>query len=100
MRCGCEIKMVPDMATAALPRPTEKIAIVSFLLVFLCGAVLGAVVLSFFDHTVHGTPPLTVGRSPPFSVREWKEELNLTDEQTVQLTSILDDVFRYYDNVL
>jgi len=93
--------MVPDAATTALPRPTEKIAIVSFVLVFLCGAVLGAVVMSFSGHaSLHGTPPLAVGPYTPISVREWKEQLNLTDQQTVQLTSILDDVVRYYDNVL
>jgi hypothetical protein len=93
--------MVQDMATASLPRPSEKIAIVSLVLVFLCGAVLGAVVMSFSGHAnLHGTLPLVAGIGSPFSVREWKEQLNLTDQQTVQLTSILDDVFRYYDNVL
>jgi hypothetical protein len=34
------------------------------------------------------------------SVTEWKQELNLSDQQTVQLTSILDDFSHYYDNVL
>jgi len=34
------------------------------------------------------------------SVNDWKTQLNLTEEQTVQLTSILDDFSRYYDNVL
>jgi len=93
--------MVQDTATAPLPRPNEKIAIVSFVLVFLCGAVLGAVVMSFRGHTnLHGTPPLAAAPGTPFSVREWKEQLDLTDQQTIQLTSILDDVFRYYDNVL
>lgn len=94
--------MVPDAATTnALPRPAEKIAIVSFVLVFLCGAVLGAVVMSFSGHVnLHGTPPLAAGPSTPISIREWQEELNLTDQQTTQLKSILDDVFRYYDNVL
>ena len=93
--------MASDLAAPALPRPTEKIAIVSFVLVFLCGAVLGAVVMSFSGHAnLHGTTPLAASLATPFSVREWKEELNLTDQQTVQLTSILDDVFRYYDNVL
>jgi Spy/CpxP family protein refolding chaperone len=93
--------MVPDAATTALPRPTEKIAIVSFVLVFLCGAVMGAVVMSFSGHaSLHGTPPLAAGASTPISIREWKEELNLTDQQTVQLKSILNDVFEYYDNVL
>jgi len=93
--------MAPDMATAALPRPNEKIAIVSFVLVFLCGAVLGAVVMSFSGHAkLHGTPPLAAGLGSPFSVREWKEQLDLSDQQTVQLTSILDDFSHYYDNVL
>jgi hypothetical protein len=87
------------MATATLPRPNEKIAILSFLLVFLCGAVVGAVVMSFSGHArLHGAPPVATGLS--MSVREWKEELNLTDQQTVQLTSILDDFSHYYDNVL
>lgn len=87
------------MATATLPRPNEKIAIVSLVLVFLCGAVLGAVVMSFSGHAnLHGTAPLTSGFS--MSVREWKEQLDLSDQQTVQLTSILDDFSHYYDNVL
>ena len=34
------------------------------------------------------------------SVTEWKQQLNLTDEQTTQLTSVLDDFSRYYDNVM
>jgi hypothetical protein len=91
--------MVPEMATAALPRPNEKIAILSFVLVFFCGMVLGAVVMSFSGHaSLHGSPPLATGLS--MSVREWKEELNLTDQQTDQLTSILDDFSHYYDYVL
>ncbi len=84
-----------------LPRPPEKIAIVSFVLVFLCGVVLGAVVMSFSGHAnLHGTSPLAAGLGTPVSIREWKEQLDLTDQQTVQLNSVLDDVFRYYDNVL
>jgi hypothetical protein len=91
--------MVPEMATAALPRPNEKIAILSFVLVFFCGMVMGAVVMSFTSHAnLHGSAPLAAGLS--MSVREWKEELNLTDQQTVQLTSVLDDFSHYYDNVL
>ena len=34
------------------------------------------------------------------AVNDWKRQLDLTDEQTVQLTSILDDFSRYYDDVL
>jgi Spy/CpxP family protein refolding chaperone len=91
--------MVPETGAPALPRPSEKMAILSFVLVFLCGAVLGAVVMSFSGRAgLHGAPPPATGLS--MSVTEWKEELNLTDQQTVQLTSILDDFAHYYDNVL
>jgi hypothetical protein len=87
------------MGTATLPRPAERMAILSFVLVFLCGAVLGAVVMSFSGHArLHGAAPVANGLS--MSVTEWKQELNLTDQQTVQLTSILDDFSHYYDNVL
>jgi Spy/CpxP family protein refolding chaperone len=34
------------------------------------------------------------------SIREWKEQLSLTGEQERQLTSVLDDFSRYYDNLL
>ena len=95
--------MQPESALATLPRPNEKVAIVSFLLVFLCGAVLGAVVMSVSGHAglhapVHGTR--TEPGSLSMSVMEWKQQLDLTDEQTAQITSILDDFSRYYDDVL
>lgn len=90
-------------AAIALPTPAGKVAIVSFVLVFLCGAVLGAVVMSVSGHAglhapSHGSRPLASGLS--MSVTEWKQQLDLSDEQTVQLTSVLDDFARYYDNVL
>ena len=88
---------------ASLPRPAERVAIVSLVLVFLCGIAVGAVGMSFSSHAgLHGTahtasvPPVR----PSMSITEWKQQLALTDEQTVQLTSILDDFSRYYDNVL
>jgi hypothetical protein len=91
--------MVSEITADALPRPNEKIAILSFVLVFLCGAVLGAVVMSFSGHaSLHGASPQASGLS--MSVTEWKARLDLTDQQTIQLTSILDDFSRYYDNVL
>jgi len=90
--------MASDIAVA-LPRPSERIAIVSFVLVFLCGAVLGAVVMSLSGHAdLHGTPPAAAGFS--MSVPEWRQRLDLTDAQTDQLKSILDDFSHYYDNLL
>jgi hypothetical protein len=94
--------MTSDTAFVALPAPAGRVAIVSFVLVFLCGAVLGAVVMSVSGHAglhaARSAAPAATGFS--MSVNDWKNELNLSEEQTVQLTSILDDFSRYYDNVL
>jgi len=72
---------------------------VSLLLVFLCGAVLGAMVMSYVRprmHSVRQAAP--VGLS--VSISEWKKELDLSEEQVRQLTSILDDFGHYYENLL
>jgi Spy/CpxP family protein refolding chaperone len=92
--------MPTEVSASALPQPAEKTAIVSLVLVFLCGAVFGIVLMTLSSrlHPVHGTPPPAAGLS--MSVAEWKQGLDLTPEQTVQLTSILDDFALYYDNVL
>lgn len=91
--------MASNTTAAALPRPVEKIAIISFVLVFLCGMVLGALAMSWSGHAnLHGAAPAADGLS--MSVTEWKDRLNLTDQQTEQLKSILDDFSHYYDNVL
>ena len=47
----------------------------------------------------HPNPPASAGLSP-VSVTEMKDGLNLSDDQTRQLTSILDDFSHYYDNLL
>ncbi len=87
------------MSSISLPRPAERIALVSFVLVFLCGAVAGALVMSLTrNNAMHGAAPVSTGLS--MSVGEMKSGLNLTDEQTRQLTSILDDFSHYYDNLL
>jgi hypothetical protein len=87
------------MSSVTLPRPSERAAIFSFLLIFLCGTVAGAIGMSLVKNSaMHGAPPVSSGLS--MSVAEWKNQLNLTDDQTRQLTSILDDFSRYYDNVL
>jgi len=86
------------MSTIALPRPAERVAIVSLVLVFLCGALLGAVVMSYVVHPrLHGSRP--GGEQMGITVRELNEELGLSDDQTRQITSILDDFSRYYNDL-
>jgi Spy/CpxP family protein refolding chaperone len=80
------------MATVTLPRPSERIAIISFLLVFLCGGLAGALAMNLVIR--QRTPkPLNI------SLQEWKQ-LDLTEEQKRQVTSILDDFSHFYDNLL
>ena len=87
------------MSTVALPRPAERVAIVSLVLVFLCGGLLGAVAMNYWVHPgLHGSAPGATGLS--MSTKEWKEQLDLSEEQMRQLTSILDDFSRYYDYLL
>jgi hypothetical protein len=83
---------------AHLPKPAERVAILSLVLVFLCGSVLGAVVMSYWGHGLHGSRSTGDGMS--MSTKEWREKLDLTDDQTRQLTSILDDFSLMYSNLL
>ena len=86
------------MSTVALPRPAERVAIVSLFLVFLCGSALGAIAMKYWERPIHNSPAVRDGML--ISVKEWKEQLNLTDEQTRKLTSILDDFSHYYDSLM
>ena len=88
------------MSSVALPRPAERVAIVSFFLVFLCGGAVGAIAMKYLDRSAvnHGASSLRDGTV--ISLTEWNEQLNLTAEQTRQLTSILDDFSHYYDTLL
>jgi Spy/CpxP family protein refolding chaperone len=84
-------------AVATLPRPAERIAIVSIVLVFLCGAFTGALVMSYIDHDIHHGQ--RDGKPTGISMREWKEKLSLSDEQSRQLKSVLDDFATLYDDL-
>lgn len=88
------------MTTLSPVRTVERVTpIVTLLLIFLSGAVAGAVVMSFIHHGVH-PPFVTVPTGLSMSVDEWKRKLDLTDDQARQLISTLDDFSTYYDNVL
>lgn len=88
------------MSTATLPRPAEKTAILSLVLVFLCGSLLGAFVMSRVHHNAEHTAAAPAPIGLTVSITEWKKQLDLSDEQVRQLTSILDDFGHYYDNLL
>lgn len=69
----------------------------TLLLVFLCGAAVGMVVMSLGGHRWQAPRSLSWkegGRE--VTLERFKKELNLTPEQSAQLETILDDFFMYY----
>lgn len=82
----------------APPKSAKATLFLSFALIFLCGAVSGALVMNLKTHLHdNGGHRHFDGR---FELNHLHSELNLSDEQTRQLSMILDDVAKYYDNVL
>jgi uncharacterized membrane-anchored protein YhcB (DUF1043 family) len=71
-------------------------------LVFLVGVIAGAVAMNLGAHKLlHPTQvPFWTQGGKQVSFQRWKKELNLTPEQSQQMTVILDDFGTYYVNVL
>jgi hypothetical protein len=90
------------MSSVALPRPAERVAILSLVLVFLCGVVLGALVMGYGEHTglIHSHKHAISSRGFAISSEEMRKQLDLNNQQARQLDSILDDFGRYYDNLM
>jgi hypothetical protein len=81
----------------AAPNGAKMTLCISFALIFLCGAVTGALV----TNRAHSGRVVDRGTfNSHIEVERLHKKLNLTDEQTRQLSMILDDVAKYYDNVL
>jgi len=69
-----------------------------FALIFLCGAATGALVMNM---RTHGTREVVRGAfDGHVEAERLRKDLDLTEEQSRQLSMILDDVSKYYDNVL
>jgi hypothetical protein len=80
-------------------------AILPLVLVFLCGMTVGALAMNLGLHRTIRHPPVPSGPALTkdrnmMTLETWKRELDLTDDQSRQVESILDDFSRYYDNVL
>jgi hypothetical protein len=69
-------------------------------LVFLSGAVVGALAMNFGVHKGLHQSAFWTEPGRGISVHRLQRELDLTPEQTEQLTSILADFAHYYEDVL
>jgi hypothetical protein len=85
------------------PAGSRMACVLPITLVFLTGVLAGAVGMSIGGHGwLHhrqGAAFWTDG-GKEVSLQRWKKELDLTQEQSQELTVILDDFGLYYRNVL
>src|SRR5262249_52503393 len=90
-------------STRAMPWQSSRLAcITTITLVFLSGAITGAVAMNLGAHKwMHRTsaPFYTVGGKEVW-LQRWKRDLKLTPEQSQEMAVILDDFGVYYRNVL
>ena len=85
-------------ATRTLQNPKTGI-VVTLLLVFLVGAVAGALVMNL-DHKGLHRAAFWTDPGKDISLHRLQKELDLTPQQTEQIKTALDDFSRYYQDVL
>jgi hypothetical protein len=86
-------------ATRTLQNPRTA-AIATMLLVFLAGAVAGAVVMNLGVHKGLHRTAFWTDPGKEISIHHLQKELDLTPDQTEKLKTILSDFSRYYQDVL
>ena len=85
----------------ARPKSAKATLCISFALIFLVGAVSGALFMNLSSHAGRDREAAIRGHfRSQFDLEHLQKALDLNDEQTRQLSMILDDVAKYYDNVL
>lgn len=72
----------------------------TLLLVFLCGAVLGALAFNLGAHKRMHREPFWSATGKAAAVARVKKELDLNPVQVEQMETILDDFAKYYTTVL
>ena len=72
----------------------------TLLLVFLCGALAGALTMRFGFHArVQNPVSYWAEGGKNASLHRFETELNLTPEQSKEMESMLDDFVQYYDTI-
>src|ERR1039458_1163050 len=90
-----------------LERPTfgrawnpRLVAGISIALVFLCGALAGALIMDFGVHNRLRPPSFETAQGQTLYFDRLQRELDLTPAQSDQVKSILNDFWQYYRTVL
>jgi len=78
----------------------KLVVTVTLTLVFLCGGVLGALVMDLGVHNRQRPPAFETAQGQSQYFEHLQKELNLTPAQAEQVKSILGDFWQYYRTVL
>jgi Spy/CpxP family protein refolding chaperone len=89
-----------DRLSAGSAWSPKLVATVSLTLVFLCGGVLGALVMDLGVHNRQRPPAFETAQGQTQYFEHLQKELNLTPSQAEQVKSILGDFWQYYRTVL
>ncbi len=81
-------------------RNPKLVCAVTLALVFLTGAVMGALAIDFGIHSRTRTPAFETPQGKAAYFERLKKELNLTPAQSDQMQTILNDFWQYYRSVL
>jgi Spy/CpxP family protein refolding chaperone len=76
------------------------VAGISLALVFICGALAGALVMDFGVHNRLRPPSFETAQGQALYYDRLQKELDLTPAQSDQVKSILNDFWQYYRTVL
>jgi hypothetical protein len=79
---------------------TRAACFATLLLVFITGAVVGAVAMNLGAHARLHRAPFWTATGKAIYIERVKKDLDLTPAQTEQMESILDDFGKYYRTVL
>ena len=95
------------MSTNLLERPSvgrtwdpRIAATLALALVFLCGALAGALAMNLGVHTRLHQPTFDTAAGKALNFEKVQKELDLTPVQAEQVQSILNDMWQYYRTVL
>lgn len=89
-----------DRAALGRAWSPRLVAGISLALVFLCGALAGALIMDFGVHNRLRPPSFETAQGQALYFDRLQKELDLTPAQSDQVKSILNDFWQYYRTVL
>jgi uncharacterized membrane-anchored protein YhcB (DUF1043 family) len=90
----------PEAAPARFDWNPKVTGAITLLLVFLCGAVVGAVAMDFGVHSRQRPAAFETLQGKAATFEHLRKDLDLTPAQSAEVESTLNDFWQYYRSVL